>query len=51
MRRSSRACVRRRRHKAKCILERSGHILELACQKCVQAGVECVLATSNRGGL
>ncbi|KAL3483781.1 hypothetical protein BJX62DRAFT_219637 [Aspergillus germanicus] len=51
MRRSSRACVRCRRHKAKCILERSGHVLEPPCQKCVQAGVECVLATSNRGGL
>ncbi|KAL2847764.1 hypothetical protein BJY01DRAFT_164315 [Aspergillus pseudoustus] len=51
MRRSSRACVRCRRHKAKCVLERSGHILEPPCKKCVQAGVECVLASSNRGGL
>ncbi|KAL3455918.1 hypothetical protein BJX64DRAFT_53744 [Aspergillus heterothallicus] len=49
MRRSSRACVRCRRHKAKCVLERSGHVLEPPCEKCVQAGVECILASSNRG--
>lgn len=32
------------------ISERSGHVLGPPCQKCVQAGVECILATSNRGG-
>ncbi|GAM43360.1 hypothetical protein TCE0_047r18105 [Talaromyces pinophilus] len=32
------------------ISERSGHLLGPPCQKCVQAGVECILATSNRGG-
>ncbi|KAJ5889843.1 hypothetical protein N7504_010653 [Penicillium tannophilum] len=50
MKRISRACVRCRRHKAKCILEKSGHLLKPPCQKCIQAGVDCVLATSNRGG-
>lgn len=50
MKRISRACIRCRRHKAKCVLESSGHLLEPPCHKCVHAGVECVLATSNRGG-
>ncbi|KAJ6019973.1 hypothetical protein N7522_000048 [Penicillium canescens] len=50
MKRISRACIRCRRHKAKCVLASSGHVLEPPCHRCVHAGVECVLATSNRGG-
>ncbi|QGA20081.1 hypothetical protein EYB26_007781 [Talaromyces marneffei] len=48
--RISRACVRCRRHKTKCILQLAGSVAGPPCQKCVEAGVECVLATSNRGG-
>lgn len=50
MKRISRACLRCRQRKSKCNLGTLGQPGAPPCQTCIRDQVECVLATSKRGG-
>ncbi|KAE8138664.1 hypothetical protein BDV38DRAFT_292222 [Aspergillus pseudotamarii] len=48
--RSSRACLRCRQRKTRCDLDRIGEPRKAPCLSCYDAGTECILIKSRRGG-
>lgn len=48
--RISKACIRCRRRKTRCILQTEGNAQAPPCASCLSGGHDCVLAGSRRGG-